>query len=235
VFLVGESAHVNPPWGGHGFNTSVGDAVNIGWKIAAVEHGWAGPELLASYEAERRNVVEQTVASAETNMRSMAGDLPADAAAIQQAKRTEFHSLGLVLGYSYAGSPVIQPDEADGVAGAAGSADVCGYQPASTPGSRLPHAWLADGSSLYDRLGPGFALIGPAGGAAAALAGRAARRGIPLRLVPPPPGYPWRAEYLLVRPDQHVAWRATDPAGIDLDVVTGWRALLSPSGTERGH
>ena len=40
VFLVGESAHVNPPWGGHGFNTSVGDAVNIAWKIAAVLHGW---------------------------------------------------------------------------------------------------------------------------------------------------------------------------------------------------
>ena len=41
VFLVGESAHVNPPWGGHGFNTCVGDAVNIAWKIAAVEQGWA--------------------------------------------------------------------------------------------------------------------------------------------------------------------------------------------------
>ena len=83
VFLVGESAHVNPPWGGHGFNTSVGDAVNIAWKIAAVEHGWAAPGLLASYDAERRGVVEQTVASAESNMRSLAGDLPPDAAAIQ--------------------------------------------------------------------------------------------------------------------------------------------------------
>ena len=69
VFLVGESAHVNPPWGGHGFNTSVGDAVNIAWKIAAVENGWAAPGLLASYDAERRGVVEQTVASAESNMR----------------------------------------------------------------------------------------------------------------------------------------------------------------------
>ena len=87
VFLVGESAHVNPPWGGHGFNTSVGDAVNIAWKIAAVEQGWAAVGLLASYESERRGVVEQTVASAAANMRSLAGDLPADAAAIQRAKR----------------------------------------------------------------------------------------------------------------------------------------------------
>ena len=91
VYLVGESAHVNPPWGGHGFNTSVGDAVNIAWKIAAVEQGWAGPALLASYEPERRGVVEQTVASAESNLRALAGDLPADALAIQQAKRPEFY------------------------------------------------------------------------------------------------------------------------------------------------
>ena len=86
-----------------------GDAVNIAWKIAAVEQGWAPRELLASYEPERRGVVEQTVASAASNMRALAGDLPRDAAAIQRAKRAEFHSLGLVLGYSYAGSPVIQP------------------------------------------------------------------------------------------------------------------------------
>ena len=109
VFLVGESAHVNPPWGGHGFNTSVGDAVNVAWKIAAVEHGWAPPALLASYEPERRRVVEHTVASAAANMQNLAHDLPPDAQAIQRAKRSEFHSLGLVLGYSYAGSPVIQP------------------------------------------------------------------------------------------------------------------------------
>ena len=109
VFLVGEAAHVNPPWGGHGFNTSVGDAVNVAWKIAAVEHGWASAGLLATYEQERRGVVEQTVACAGANMRAMAGDLPADAAVIQEAKRAEFHSLGLVLGYSYAGSAAIQP------------------------------------------------------------------------------------------------------------------------------
>ena len=94
---------MNPPWGGHGFNTSVGDAVNVAWKIAAVEQGWAPASLLASYEPERRGVVEQTVASAAANMRSLARDLPADERAIQAAKRSEFHSLGLVLGYSSPG------------------------------------------------------------------------------------------------------------------------------------
>jgi len=106
IFLVGESAHVNPPWGGHGFNTSVGDAVNIAWKIAAVTRGWAAEELLASYEPERRAVIEQTVASAAANMRAGADMLPRDPAAIQRAKRAEFFSLGLVLGYrDRAGGP----------------------------------------------------------------------------------------------------------------------------------
>jgi 2-polyprenyl-6-methoxyphenol hydroxylase-like FAD-dependent oxidoreductase len=232
VFLVGESAHVNPPWGGHGFNTSVGDAVNIGWKIAAVERGWAPPELLASYEPERRGVVEQTVASAEANMRALAGDLRPDAAAIQRAKRPEFYSLGLVLGYSYAGSPVIQPSAAP-----APAADTTSYVPAAEPGARLPHAWRPDGSSLYDDLGPGCTLLGPLRDCAAGVTGLAERARllrIPLALREPPADYPWHGEFLLIRPDQHIAWRAADPAGIDLGIVTG-RASASMRGTGSIH
>jgi 2-polyprenyl-6-methoxyphenol hydroxylase-like FAD-dependent oxidoreductase len=232
VFLAGESAHVNPPWGGHGFNTSVGDAVNVAWKIAAVEQGWAPPGLLDSYEPERRGVIEQTVASAAANMRSLSRDLPCDEQAIQAAKRSEFHSLGLVLGYSYAGSPVIQPGTGPvpGTAGGAGDdpgtagGDVSSYTPGTVPGARLPHAWLPGGSSLYDRLGAGFTLLGPAAEddpAVAALQDRARRRGIPLAVLRSPPGYPWSREFLLVRPDQHIAWRAGDAADIDLDLVTG--------------
>ncbi len=223
VFLVGESAHVNPPYGGHGFNTSVGDAVNIAWKIAAVEQGWAGPGLLASYEPERRGIVEQTVASAEANMRSLAGDLPPDAEVIQRLKRPEFHSLGLVLGYSYAGSPVIQPGGQCGAA-APDAGDVTRYTPSDEPGARLPHWWLDDGTSLYDRLGPGFTLVGPAGEHAAGVADlrrRARRRQIPLAVVESPRSYPFGENFLLVRPDQHIAWRAAGPADIDIDVPAG--------------
>ncbi len=218
VFLVGESAHVNPPFGGHGFNTCVGDAVNIAWKIAAVERGWAPPGLLASYQTERRSVIEQTVASAEANMRLLTDVLPRDAAAIQRAKRPEFYSLGLVLGYSYAGSPVIQP-------GPRPALDVTSYTPAAEPGARLPHCWWPDGSSLYDRLGRGFTLVGPLSSApgVADLVRRARRRRIPLTLAESPPDYPWRSEFLLVRPDQHIAWRAEDPAGIDIETAAGVR------------
>jgi 2-polyprenyl-6-methoxyphenol hydroxylase-like FAD-dependent oxidoreductase len=227
VFLAGESAHVNPPWGGHGFNTSVGDAVNVAWKIAAVEQGWAAPALLASYEPERRGVIEQTVASAASNMRALAPDLAHDEQAIQAAKRSEFHSLGLVLGYSYAGSPVIQPGSgaARGPESGGGPAgDVSRYTPDAVPGARLPHAWLPGGASLYDRLGAGFTLLGPAGVAdpgVEALRDRARRRGIPFAVLRSPPDYPWGREFLLVRPDQHIAWRAREAAEIDLDLVTG--------------
>jgi hypothetical protein len=224
---------VNPPWGGHGFNTSVGDAVNVAWKIAAVEQGWAPAALLASYEPERRGVIEQTVASAAANMRNLAQDLPREAGAIQAAKRSEFHSLGLVLGYSYAGSPVIQPGAGPGGAGPdpGAASGVSTYTPDAAPGARLPHAWLPDGASLYDRLGAGFTLLGPAGPgdpAVAALTGRARQRGIPLTVLEAPRDYPWGREFLLVRPDQHVAWRARDAAQIDLDLVTGHRITGDP-------
>ena len=55
VFLVGDAAHVHPPTGGQGLNTSVQDAYNLGWKLAAVLNG-APDILLDSYEEERRPV-----------------------------------------------------------------------------------------------------------------------------------------------------------------------------------
>lgn len=55
VFLAGDSAHVHPPTGGQGLNTSLQDAYNLGWKLAAVLSG-AGESLLATYELERRPV-----------------------------------------------------------------------------------------------------------------------------------------------------------------------------------
>ena len=219
VFLAGESAHVNPPYGGHGYNTSIGDAVNIAWKLAFVLRGWAGPRLLESYEPERRGVVEETVASAAANMRTLPADLAADAAAIRRAKAPEFYNLGLVLGYRYGESPVVQ-------AGGSGSAvtDVGVYTPSAEPGARLPHCWLPDGSSLYDTLGTGFTLVAPASAGdvrVAEFSERARALRVPLTVAPAPRDYPWHGEFLLVRPDQHIAWRADDPAGIDLAAAVG--------------
>jgi 2-polyprenyl-6-methoxyphenol hydroxylase-like FAD-dependent oxidoreductase len=234
VFLAGESAHVNPPFGGHGYNTSVGDSVNIAWKLAFVLRGWAPPALLESYEPERRGVVEQTVASAAANMAAMPADLTADASAIRRAKSPEFFNLGLVLGYSYAGSPVIQGGSSSGPA----VADVGTYTPSAEPGARLPHCWLPDGSSLYDQLGTGFTLVAPAGaddGSVSDFSERARALRIPLIVTRSPLDYPWHGEFFLVRPDQHIAWRASDPAGIDLAAAVGLLRETGESITRSGH
>jgi 2-polyprenyl-6-methoxyphenol hydroxylase-like FAD-dependent oxidoreductase len=56
VFLVGDAAHIHPPTGGQGLNTSVQDAYNLGWKLGAVLAGGAPEALLDSYEEERRPI-----------------------------------------------------------------------------------------------------------------------------------------------------------------------------------
>ncbi|MCV7285209.1 FAD-dependent monooxygenase [Mycolicibacterium wolinskyi] len=56
VFLAGDAAHVHSPLGGQGMNTGLGDAINLGWKLAAAVRGQAPPWLLDSYERERHPV-----------------------------------------------------------------------------------------------------------------------------------------------------------------------------------
>ncbi|MGY1812690.1 FAD-dependent monooxygenase [Blastococcus sp. SYSU D00820] len=238
VFLVGDAAHLNPPWGGHGFNTCVGDAVNIAWKLAAVLEGWAPEALLDSYEAERRPVAERTIAAAGSQEAFLApafadadlhDDGPAGAALrariaeALQVKDPEFHSLGLVLGYDYPDSPVVVPD---GRGHPAPELQV--YTPSAHPGARLPHAWLAGDRSLYDLLGRDLTLLRISADAATdGLAAAAAELGVPLTVVDltdlPALRVLLGAGLVLVRPDQHVAWRgdaAPEPAAV-LARVTG--------------
>ena len=221
IFLVGDAAHLNPPWGGHGFNTGIGDAVNIGWKLAAVLADWGGDALLASYEEERRLIAESTIQEATTNMSVLAPELAnrdlatsgpvgeqarsAAAQAIQASKDREFHSLGLVLGYQYNASPVIVDDGTPFLP--AGQH----YEPTARPGARLPHLWLPDGASLYDRLGHGLSLLRLRDDVEVApFIEAAASRGVPLSVVElrgQALEERYGASLLLTRPDQHVAWR----------------------------
>ncbi len=221
VFLAGDAAHLNPPWGGHGFNTGIGDAVNIGWKLAAVLHGWGGDDLLTSYEAERQPIAERTIQEAVANMSVLAPELSnhdlstsgplgeqarhAAAQVIQAAKDREFHSLGLVLGYQYDASPVIVDD------GTPPLSEGQVYLPTSQPGARLPHLWLSDGASLYDRLGNGLSLLRLSDDAdVSPFIEATTAHCVPLTIVElrgQPLETLYEASLLLVRPDQHVAWR----------------------------
>jgi FAD binding domain/Aromatic-ring hydroxylase, C-terminal len=224
TFLVGDAAHLNPPWGGHGFNTCVGDAVNIGWKLAAVLQGWAPPSLLDTYEIERRPVAERTIAAAANQEAFLApsfatADLDADDdAGIQlraelarrlEVKHSEFHSLGLVLGYDYRDSSVVV---ADGQPLPEPKLDT--FVPSAHPGARLPHAWLPDGSSIYDHLGEGFTVLRMSPHRdATPLLDAAQRQSVPLTLLDlsftPQLRQSYGADLLLIRPDQHIAWRGS--------------------------
>ncbi|GAB2471111.1 FAD-dependent oxidoreductase [Comamonas humi] len=224
AFLVGDACHLHPPFGGYGMNMGVADSVDLGWKLAATLQGWAGPELLASYEAERRPVHQWVLDEAERNHATLGNQLVAEhledpgeagqrirrdvGQRIQAAKMREFATLGVVLGYRYDDSPVIAADGSP-----APENDFINYVPSSRPGSLAPHAWLHDGSSLYDHFGPGFTLLASTRATAPEIESAQADAkacGLPLIVIQPGEGgiaglYP--ARFTLIRPDQHVAWR----------------------------
>jgi hypothetical protein len=142
------------------------------------------------------------------------------AAAIQAAKVSEFHGLGIVLGYGYAESRAVVDDGTPPP-----EEDVVTYRPSPKPGYRLPHAWLGS-ASLYDRLGDGFTLLRIGDGDPGELAAAAAERGLPFTQVDLREAgllERFRAPLVLVRPDQHVAWKGAPPAdpGSVLDTIRG--------------
>ena len=233
VFLAGDACHLHPPFGGFGMNMGIGDAVDLGWKLAATLQGWGGPGLLATYQQERRPVHQRTIDEANINYSTVGNELvrpgiedagPAGHAirrevgdVILATKIREFSTLGLVLGASYRESPILLPD-----ATPPPPEHFMHYVPSACAGCLAPHLWLADGSSLYDHFGLGFTLLvtdGDDRGSETAVAA-AAQLGLPLTLlVPQDPRLRGRyeARYALIRPDQHVAWRGDRlPPEVDL-------------------
>jgi 2-polyprenyl-6-methoxyphenol hydroxylase-like FAD-dependent oxidoreductase len=234
VFLAGDAVHLVVPTGGLGMNSGVGDAIDLSWKLAAALKGWGGPRLLASYEIERRqigarnveasrhasrgrrawraayrpNIRDQTPEGAETRANL------ARIADVEQRKSNEM--IGAELGYRYAGSPVIWPEE-----GEVPQPNFMTYEPTTWPGARLPHVWLAEGMALHDRIGDGYTLLRLAGAQAdsgplaRAFAGRAAPFTV-LDIDGARPRDVYGHDLLLVRPDLHVVWRGNrlpeDPA-----------------------
>jgi 2-polyprenyl-6-methoxyphenol hydroxylase-like FAD-dependent oxidoreductase len=244
VLLAGDAAHLFTPNGGFGMNTGVDDAANLAWKLAAVLQGWGGPELLSTYESERRPVAHRnTTAARELNAGLGAVERPdileENSARGEQARARvgdllrcygeRTHSLGVQLGARYDGSPLVIEDGAP-------PADSWGtYTPTSVPGGRTPHVWLdawhGHGSSLYDRLGPGFTLLRIGGRApdGKGLQAAAQAQGVPLTVLDVDHDEArdlYGRDLVLVRPDQHVAWRGnrppTDPARL-IARVTGTR------------
>jgi putative polyketide hydroxylase len=213
LFVAGDAAHQMTPSGAFGLNVGIADAHNLAWKIAAVESGWAGGSLLATYDAERRPA---GLFATEQSYLQFLGTKPAK----------PFGNWGVILGARYESTAVL-PDGTQPPKVADPAVD---YVPNAHPGARAPHAWLVrDGRriSTLDLYGEGFAcLIGRAGDGWAREAEEAARSSsVPLArhrlgsdLSPEDPGR-FALEHgigdegaLVVRPDGHVAWRSPGAA-----------------------
>lgn len=239
VFLAGDACHLHPPFGGYGMNMGIADAVDLGWKLDAVLHGWGGERLLDSYEFERRRVHQWTIDESVANYGVLSGDLvrpelEADtpegeavrkvlAGEVVEQKRREFHTIGMVLGYHYSGSPII-------VGGGALPPPIAeDYDPVAAPGVLAPHLWLAPGISLYDKFGPGFTLLVRKGceDIQSGFTKAAAELDIPLTmlLLPDETELLYPSPATLIRPDQHVAWCGGqtdyDEAARSLRIATG--------------
>ncbi|MBO0686352.1 MAG: FAD-dependent monooxygenase, partial [Candidatus Dormibacteraeota bacterium] len=250
VFLAGDAAHVHTPMGAHGMNMGIGDAVDLGWKLAAVLDGWAHPNLLDTYAIERTPLHQRVLEEATRNYGNLpnhflqegldAGDGAGDrirrevAGRIREAKLREFSSLGLVLGSTYPRSPIVVPDGMPPV-----PEQVVEFTVAARAGRRIPHAWLDDRRSLFDRLGSGYTLLCfGASTEAARLAGAAAARRLPLaveEVQEPRAAALFGSRLALVRPDQILAWHGDElPADPDalLDVVTARRPPPAGNGGE---
>jgi 2-polyprenyl-6-methoxyphenol hydroxylase-like FAD-dependent oxidoreductase len=224
VFLAGDAAHLNSPTGAFGMNTGMQDAVDLGWKLAAVLEGWGGEELLASYDVERRPIALRNVKEASANLERMLAPRRALSPAVfeqgpqgEDARRTfgalytaamknEWFTLDIHLGYRYDSSPVIVSDGTP-----APNDPPMVYTQTSRPGSRAPHVWLKPGLSTLDLFGRTFVLLRFDPSCDDTALTRAAREvGLPLEVVDIDHAEAKRlyeTKLVLVRPDGFVAWR----------------------------
>lgn len=226
VWMAGDSVHQYMPTGGLGMNTGVAEAHNLAWKLAARLKGWGGARLVDSYGDERLPVAQRNRDHVKTNAAAvfesqfprtdaLLDDTPAGAAnraemaAVFEEKVSRLYEcMGIEIGYRYTGSPTIVGDDEPPPPW-----DAVNYHPTSMAGARLPSGFCPDGSAVFDLLDPcGFTLLSCGGDAAdvAALEAAAAATGVPLRVVSlagPELAALYTRRLLLVRPDQHVAWR----------------------------
>ena len=220
VFLAGDAAHVMPPYGGFGGNTGIADAHNLAWKLALVVQGKAGPELLSTYEPERRPAAAFTVEQAYTRYVTRSAQY-LGTSGMQKAE----NDLNIEMGYCYKSSAVI----AEG----AGPAHENPRESKGRPGTRAPHVFLDHEGrriSTLDLFGGNFALLtGPQG-----LAWRDCATDMRIDLDVHTIRQPEFADAygitpsgaVLVRPDGFVAWRAKSAKGYSSALLPQLRAIL---------
>jgi hypothetical protein len=218
VFVAGDAAHSHPPYGGYGINTGFEDATNLGWKLAAVLQGWGGPRLLASYDEERRPVFASTardfIEKAINNDRKFlaAFDPDRDRPAFEKhwkergsGARSEVNEFEP----NYAGSSIVF-GPGGSVCTALGS-----HVFEARAGHHLTPAPLSTGGDFYEALGDGYTLLAldAEDAVVRGFEDAAGRLHVPLKIVRDTRAggrERYGARLVLIRPDQFVAWTATD-------------------------
>jgi 2-polyprenyl-6-methoxyphenol hydroxylase-like FAD-dependent oxidoreductase len=225
VFLAGDATHQYIPTGGYGMNTGIGDAFDLGWKLSAVINGWGGELLLDSIEKERRPIAVRNCAGSKRHaearltigefwpenisMEGPEGDTRRNQIAerIIEVGNAENESLGIEIGYGYFGSSLVCNEQEDET-----QDDPLIYHPTTTPGYRIPAIYIANGIPIFDLLGSGFTLLnfGLNKIETISFEEHAADIGLPLDIVFIDDDHAksiYKYNLVLVRPDQHVAWR----------------------------
>ncbi|MGA7455577.1 MAG: FAD-dependent monooxygenase [Rhodoplanes sp.] len=231
VFIAGDAAHLFTPAGGLGYNTAIEDAVNLGWKLAAVVRGQAGQDMLASYQAERQPVAKRNTGYARQFADSLGLFVPApeiedDSPEGVEARRragdylgahgrAEFDIPGITFGARYSSSIIV----GDGTEPPRDSANK--YIPSACPGGRAPHLWLSAEQSLYDTFDFEWTLLRLSRETTGQRMVRAATNaGLCLKtvdLLRDDARDLYQADLALIRPDQIVAWRGnSDEAGAEI-------------------
>ncbi|WP_072642700.1 FAD-dependent oxidoreductase [Rhizobium leguminosarum] len=227
VFLGGDAVHLFTPAGGLGYNTAVDDAVNLGWKLAAVIKQSASSQLLDTYEQERQPVAIRNTEFAKKFAESIGNYAPKvgletqsdlgfalrkEAGAYLAAHgRAEFNIPGVTFGARY-NSPVIFSEAADETRDLP---DV--YTPTASPGGRAPHMWLDPQTSLFDRFGFEWTLLRlrPSTCSGDEFVAAAATMSMDLSVIDIESDQLlelYHEPLVLIRPDQIVAWRGDDGA-----------------------
>ncbi|MBC3839925.1 hypothetical protein GXW82_06105 [Streptacidiphilus sp. 4-A2] len=211
VLLCGDAAHVHSPFSGQGLNLGIGDAVNLGWKLAATVQGWAPEGLLDSYTGERHPIGAWVLDWTRAQVAVMRGD--ANSRALR-AVVTDF------LGTPDGATHYVQR-----ISGLWQRYDLGGGHP--LVGATMPELRLGDGTRLAEHTRTGRALLVDLAGddRLAALAGAYTGRLELLRSEADDAGL----SGLLVRPDGFVAWASVEGADDLLggDDLAGLEAALT--------
>ena len=243
VFLAGDAAHQYIPTGGYGMNSGIGDALALGWMLAATLNGWGGPALLAAYAAERRpigginrgwsgrhtsvRIAIMEAYQAHPNAATDAGERASLAAAIAALGNLENEAWGVEFAYRYDASPLVAPILAVDP-GVAPPDDPAAIPATAWPGMRAPSFILPDGRALFDLFDrSGFTLLCFNSALDTAVI---EQTGAPVKridLVFDVARDVYGADLALIRPDGHLAWRGNAPSAWAVRVAAGAAAESS--------